>query len=164
MKMQLWAKQYVGLSHSQFSADHLKDTAITERKLKEEDNQPRDQLTDFISVQLLWDGKHGWSPEPHTWRLWFLWLHYQEPSTHPVFFCIYFTRNRQSTKYAKHPGKDGKDSKAMLGRCCHHFLELRAYFLYQEKKKSHVGSAFPSLLVRFELVFIGMWAIQFPLK
>lgn len=163
MKMQLWAKQYVGLSHSQLSADHLKDMAITERKLKEEYNQPRDQLTDFIPVQLLWDGRHGWSPEPHAWRLWFLWLHHQEPSSHRVFLCIYSTRNRQSTKYAKHPGKDGKDSKAMLERCWHHLLELRAYFLYQEKR-SHVGSAFPSQLVRFELVFIGMWVIQFPLK
>lgn len=46
--MQPWAKQYVGLSHSQLSADHLKDMAITERKVKEEYNQPRDPLTDWL--------------------------------------------------------------------------------------------------------------------
>lgn len=133
-------------------ADHLKDMVTTERKLKEEYNQPRDELADFISVQVLWDGKHGWRPEPHTRRLWSLWLHHQEPSSHPVFLILLGTgRARSMQNIQEKMEKTRGYVRKMLSP------PSGAQSLFSlPGKKSHVGAGIPSLLLRFELVFIGM--------
>lgn len=119
------------------SAEHLRDMVIGERSFKEEYHQPTQTrgliyLHTAFSEMCLSSMSEVQShiPEGH----WFLWLHCQEPSNHPAFLCIYPLGTSGALNRQNSPVKTKKTVRlCYYRRCYHHALELRAYFLSQER-------------------------------
>lgn len=111
----------------------------------------RDQMTDFISVQLsVGCVKHGWSPEPHPWR--------------PLILVTVKNPAATSSSSVYPPVGTGKalsrqSSQETVGKTVSWVTVKDAVttlwsseLIFALRKEAHVGLAFPLLLVRFELV------------